>query len=236
MNIPQPKVDVAMNFGEHLVPIMVGVQKGPSIELSRYAGVGFYVKVNGLIATCKHIVQSVGDGEWLIAQNLITGVKSIIHNIRVHPRYDFAIAAIDHIGSTPVPTFYTGEQLLGLDVQALGFTANGKVGKDLNVGARMFKGSIVSHGTAGGEPGASSRVEVSFPSHKGFSGAPVMVGAQPIIAGMLFGNSESTIELYSYSEIDDSGTHIREKIHRVVELGLMHPASDIRQFMIDLGE
>jgi len=52
---------------------------------------------------------------------------------------------------------------------------------------------------------------------------------------MLYGNSESTIELYRYEEISDPASKRTESIHRLVEFGLAHSAMDIRRFLKEMN-
>jgi len=99
-----------------------------------------------------------------------------------------------------------------------------------------MKGHIVRVGENSPVEHAKSICEVSFPSLAGFSGTPILSdGEQQYVAGMLYGNYESSIQLFKITGINDSGNKCNEEIHRVYEFGLAHTPSDIRQFLSDLG-
>ena len=224
-----------INFGRYLLPLLVvRLNQHGAASLLRYAGVAFYLQSDGLLATCKHIIESIGPGETLVAKNLQTGAMEMLLDIRVHAKADFALCRT----MAPTPHDYFRHLLtpvqLGAGVQALGFTAAGAEGKNLVVDARLFKGYVSRLSQNASRPDAISTLELSFPSLRGFSGAPV-IGAQEQLIGMLFSNHESTIELFKYEEVDDEKSRYRESVHRVQEFGLVQPVADIRQFSAELG-
>ena len=114
--------------------------------------------------------------------------------------------------------------------------SNGLKGQQLDLCPRFMKGHIVRVGENSPVEHAKSICEVSFPSLAGFSGTPILSdGEQQYVAGMLYGNYESSIQLFKITGINDSGNKCNEEIHRVYEFGLAHTPSDIRQFLSDLG-
>lgn len=224
-----------INFGRYLLPLLVvKLNQHGAGSLLRYAGVAFYLQSDSLLATCKHIIESVAPGETLVAKNLQTGDIEILYEIKTHPKADFALCRT----MSPAPHDYFRHLLtpvqLGTDIQALGFTAAGAEGKNLMVDARLLKGYVSRLSETATRPDARSTLELSFPSLRGFSGAPV-IDAKNQLIGMLFSNHESTIELFKYEEVDDEKSRYRESVHRVQEFGLVQPIADIRRFSTELG-
>ena len=227
----------AINFGEYVLPLSVGKRVSElEIKLLRFAGASYFLRANGLIATCGHIVDELAADEVLVAQDLVSGGKGEVAVVRRHPKYDFAVCYFHNRGSPKVLEHYPDSTLLGLDIQAFGFTADGASGRDLKILPRLFKGSIVGHGHRSTVAGARSTLELSFPALKGFSGAPLFTSDNgPQLAGMIYGNHESTIEQYAYTEIVDSDRVLTERVHKIIELGLAHTPADIRHFLTDLA-
>jgi hypothetical protein len=81
--------------------------------------------------------------------------------------------------------------------------------------------------------------ELSFPSPLGMSGAPVWCHyvdeasgeKYKGIAGVLFGSRESSIEVFKHEARDANGHVERERVLRVVELGLARRASRMVTFL-----
>lgn len=224
-----------IKFSEYVVPLLVGERTGPrNIRVERYAGVAYFLDESGLLATCRHIVQGLAPSEVLLGKCLESGALGEIRDIRPHPTLDFASCRFnDHRAPKAFPHKYES-LLLGTDVQALGFTNNGKVGENVNVSPRLMKGYVVRTAETGLKGRSRSTFEVSFPSHAGFSGTPVLEVSSGHLVGMLFGNVESSINVFSYSESTDSATTYKEKVDRILEFGVGHTASDIRVLMSQL--
>jgi hypothetical protein len=203
------------------------------INVVRYAGVAFHVEDPACIATCGHIIDSIDAGEELYGLDLLTGELKKVYDIRRHARYDFATGVFPRANAK---CFELSNSLFGpgYDVQAIGFINNGRCGKDIKVTPRLFKGHIVSMSNEPANADAKSTLEVSFPSHKGFSGTPLICLHTHAVVGMLFSNAESSIETYKYNEIKEDGKEFSEGIYRLVELGLAHPNRDLGEFIDEL--
>ena len=224
-----------MNYGEYLVPLLIGKKTGENdVQVDRYAGVAFYINKDALLVTCKHIVESVLQDEVLLGKNLITNEIDIINNIRTHQNKDFAVCQFNKNIGFKNFIFDNSIFLPGQDLQAFGFTSNGIDRENVKVDARLFKGYIVRTSVTPLTIDSNSTLEISFPSHKGFSGAPI-INEKNILIGMLFSNYQSTIEQHSFTEIDDDGKEFKESIHKVFELGVAHSNLDIKMFLTDLG-
>jgi len=203
----------------------------------RYLGVAYHINDAGNIATCAHIVRGVKDGETLVATEFYGECMTFrVNDIRCHEKYDFAVCHVSRQKYEVIPIHGKREIELGTDVLSYGFTSNGVSDGRYITMPRLFKGHIVRVHDSPILPDARSTCEISYPSHNGFSGTPVLFNApKTALAGMLFSNYESTITLHKFAEVEDSGTKFSEEIHKVVELGIAHTAFDVRCFLRDLG-
>jgi hypothetical protein len=227
-----------MNYGEYQIPLLIAKKRHEGNELhmdiNRYAGVAFFIGAEGRIATCKHIIEMVQDDEVLLGKNLITGDIDVIYNIKSHPKYDFAIGNFIKHQNYKCFELLDTKYLPGHDVRAFGFNNIGQKNKIVEVNARMLKGYVVSQSDSSNHPHALSSTELSFPSLKGFSGSPLVSEQTGKLAGMLFSNHESSIEIHSITDVEENGDKFAESIHRIVELGLAHSAKDLLTFIQDI--
>lgn len=228
-----------MQFGKSLLPLFgVDLSEGiPDDPMKiRYLGVAYHINREGYIATCSHIVASLAKNESLVGVEMHGGSFFELQDIQCHPLYDFAIARVSRKNYEVVPLCGKREIFIGDDVLSYGYTSNGIVeGRHITM-PRLFKGHIVRLHESPIVSDARSTCELSFPSHNEFSGTPVLFNKpKTSMAGMLFGNYESTITLHKNSETIEPGKIYSEEIHKVVELGIAHTAFDVRCFLRDLG-
>ena len=224
-----------VDYGKYVLPLAVAKRTAPNQgDLERFAGSAFYIDSHGTIATCSHIVGSLQQNEFLVAKELRTGTFLEVKNICCHERFDFAVGHIDannNLFFKPI----IDELAIGDDVGAVGLTLYGKIGKDVRIDARMLRGYVsrISNQLQETIRGKST-LEVSFPSLTGFSGTPITTHNGSFLAGMLYNNIESSIEVFSFSEVNENGEKYSEKIHRIIEFGAAHSLKDIRSFLVDL--
>jgi len=228
-----------MKLATHILVLMAAKKdSNHAWKAWRHVGIGFHIGCGGMIATCRHVVNSITGDECLVACEVTSSRLVLpVHDVRCHEVYDFAIGKVNRPSPVAFPTIYSGNNLyVGDDVMAFGYFCTGKVaGSDsLNLVGRLFKGHIVRiDGTV--IPNISlSTCELSFPSITGFSGTPLL-HEKDCILGMLHGNHESSIQVHQYQEFVTPTEKHAESIHRVIELGLAHTAMDIRKFLLDLG-
>lgn len=229
-----------MNYGEYQIPLLIAKKRleGSTlhIDIDRYAGVAFFIGNEGKIATCKHIVEMAQEGEVLVGKNLISGEIDVIYNIKSHSTYDFAIGNFIKHQNYKCFELDDTDYLPGHDVRAFGFNNIGQKDKVVKVNARMLKGYVVSTSDTSEHPLAHTTTELSFPSLKGFSGSPLVSEKTGKLAGMLFSNHESSIEVHSFTDVEDNGDKFAESIYRIVELGLAHSARDLIKFIRETEE
>lgn len=202
-----------IEFNEYLIPLVIGKPVGNGFHADRYAGIGFFIGKD-LIATCKHVVEMVNEGEMLVGLDRVVDSSFEVIDIRCHPIYDFAIGTFPLGKHHKKFTLTPQKHFLGADVQAFGYTADCKDGDTVRIDARLFKGHIVRTSATPIRPDARSILEVSFASHKGFSGAP-LVGVENALVGMLFTNLDSYVEHYKILDVDDGKILHKETAYRV---------------------
>lgn len=229
-----------VNAADYILPLVVGkrVSDNSFKELDRFAGTGFYIGADGLVATCSHITASIKSDELLMAYDIHQKKFFDLTELNCHPLMDFAIARIGVKNNKSLKLLNTKKRpiVLGTNVSSFGYINAGRVGSDLRLEDKYFKGYI---SFIGNKPDSSMKCrtvcELSFPSLTGFSGAPVFWGDKGILTGMLYGNRETNIEVFSHSEVEDNGKSFRKKIFRTMEFGLMHTVDDIKSFSEDIG-
>lgn len=229
-----------MQFGKSLLPLFgMDLSEGVPVDPMkiRYLGVSYHINREGYIATCSHIVKSLAKNESLVGID-IYGESDFfeLQDIHCHPLYDFAVARVFRKNYEAVPLCGKREIFIGDDILSYGFTSNGVAGGKHVSTPRIFKGHIVRLHHSPIVSAARSTCELSFPSHNGFSGTPVLFNRpKTSMAGMLFSNYESTITLHKSVETIEPGKFYSEEIYKVVELGIAHTAFDVRHFLRDLG-
>ena len=225
-----------LDYAKYIVPLVIATDDGSGkSRIIRYAGVAFFLRQKGWIATCKHVVRECGINEMLLAKNLLTGEYARIYDAHTTANQDFAACRISESWDHEFLPLCSTSQTLGADVQVLGFTNRGLSENNLIIEARLVKGYISQQSGIPTTSDSISTLEFSFPSLKGFSGSPVISVLTHEVVGMLFTNHEVSIELFKFSEVQDNHKIYEESVHRVIEYGLAHSANDIRQFLKQLN-
>jgi hypothetical protein len=211
---------------------------GQPVGPARHLGMAFFIGSNGEIATCKHVIQSIKSGEMFLANSISRDQKSsFVFNIKTHRKYDFATAQVDWKDTQAIPLSKAEQPYIGDDIVAFGATSFGVIAGEIQIHLRLFKGYIVRTHHTPILSDAKSTCEVSFPSLSGFSGTPLISqGKEESVAGMLFSNYESTIQIHKNISIKDDGNEYSEEIHKVIELGVAHKAKDIQEFIQDMED
>lgn len=208
-------------------------------ELSGFLGSATII--NGRVCTCKHVVEAVDfSKEVILTAWDHQEMWAMFTNAIVHPKYDFAILEPRH----PLPfaslPLYEDPLPTGARVYTVGFHDDGVIptigeGKNFQVASRTFYGNVVRIWETQSNK-SPSICEISFPTHSGFSGAPLVDRTFRAIFGMVYGNLEQSIQLYSKTEVLENEVQFSEIVSRIIELGLFHRAQDIKRFLAELGE
>jgi len=229
-----------ISAADYILPLVVGEKdsKKPFERLNRFAGTGFYIGANGVVATCEHVVASLKRDEMIMAYDINLKKFFKLSEINNHHEMDFSIARINVKNNKFLRLVRTEKNPieLGTNVSSFGYINAGRVGSDLRLEDKYFKGYI---SFIGKKPDSTMKCrtvcELSFPSLSGFSGAPVFFENKSALIGMLYGNRETNIEVFSHSVSENNGETITEKIFRTMEFGLMHTVNDIVIFLEELG-
>lgn len=227
-----------INSADYILPLAIGKKLTETrFKITSYAGSSFYLNSDGYIATCAHIAKSLSEDEVLIAKNLKLNTKLLVKDLVIHDTMDFAVGRIEIRNNKFLNPIKNIPLHPGLSVQSFGFVFHEKHKEDIILYPRLMRGYITSIASNPGRiRGCRSIFEISYPSLAGFSGSPVLPEAQgPLIIGMLFNNSESSVEIHSYTEVDEDGVKSSEKISRIIEFGLAHSIDDIQHFLTQLG-
>jgi len=207
-------------------------------EIDRFAGTGFYLGANGVVATCEHIVSSIDADEMIMAYDIKSHTFFQLNHVKCHPSMDFAVARIQVKNNSYFKLLSTQKRSipLGTDVSSCGYINAGRVGSALRLEDKFFKGYISFIGNRP-DPSAHCRTlcELSFPTLVGFSGAPVFYKDQNLLFGMLYGNKETRIEVASSPETAENHRASTAKKYRTMAFGLMHTIDDIISFLADMG-
>jgi hypothetical protein len=209
-----------------------------TVLVDRFIGSGFWINSEGAFLTCRHVFESLEDGQSPALGNPFGEQRDSYTPVlahRIHKDLDFGI------GFTPVektrflPPFAGGMLLPGQAVSAFGFTEWGKdeVKKSLQLDVRYLKGHLTRTSVEQQNSQSPQIVEVSFGSPSGFSGTPLLADSK--VVGMLYGNVETKLQSYSLLEVKDGPTEYREAAYRIYEYGLAHHLDDLVKFMRDCG-
>jgi hypothetical protein len=225
---------------DYILPLVIGKKnsENPFAQLNRFIGTAFYIGANGVIATCGHIASTPASDESLMVYDLNLQRFLELEMLQIHPEMDFAIArtGIKHNKYLRLVKTETHPIELGTNISSFGYINAGRVGSDLHLEDKYFKGYISFIGT---NPDTTLRCrtvcELSFPVLNGFSGAPVFFESKNSLVGMLYGNRESKIEVYSNTPVQIKGKAVTKKQPRSMALGLMHTVNDIVTFIKDMG-
>lgn len=227
-----------MDYSRVLALILSGTkQANGSAATDHFCGTGFAF-IDDWVATCKHVVE-VGETERLMVSLLNWG-PLYVEEVRCHPQADFALCKVPGLEAEPL-SFSKRELRVGTSAIVWSHYLH----RPDSIGSRFYRGYVSGINPNDALPSGKRVMELSFPCFQGTSGSPViaepsqyLVDGKPIVGaevlGMVFGNKETSIEVYSYEEIVDEVTHV-ERTCRITEYGVFHAISDCRQWAEDLG-
>lgn len=152
-----------------IVPLFVTPKNDP--EKFRFLGTGFYVDNNGYLVTCKHVTDSVDQGEILYAYQLGIKQQLQLELIKNSPKYDLSLCK--NIASPNLNEFWTfiDETYinLGSDIEVYGYVYEPLGPDEIPFRQRYFKGYITGISR---DHNFSDSFELNFPALIGMSGLP----------------------------------------------------------------
>ncbi len=212
--------------GQYVWPVLELETKGQSPTVKRYCGCSFFISEERLLVTCRHVLED-NASPYVQDRN---GFSHRIFDISCHATLDLAVARVQGI-EPGILTPLTCRLTLGGDLCAFAYLDDHMEGTAALL-PTIAKGYITTTPRTNQQcEGGFGKYAVSFPSLAGFSGAPVTMFDQPYFAGMLFGNLESEITVFSNSEVNDDGSVWREQLVRVIDQGQMIGYGEITRFV-----
>ncbi|MBM4873791.1 trypsin-like peptidase domain-containing protein [Vibrio parahaemolyticus] len=199
----------------------------------RFAGSCFFIDSEGTAITCSHIIEGLTEDEVLFSLDDESNSNVPVTVVWQHPTDDFAIIKLPVEGNK----FFNlrhDRTILGLDVMSYGFLNGGVANGEIKIDYRFMKGYVSRVDSTPELLRSQGILETSYPSLSGFSGTAVFCknGHELDLVGMLFNNSESTVEVFSFKEVSESGSvEFSESVNRIVELGVAHTTDTIVSYL-----
>lgn len=221
---------------QYLFPLFSAKLVSGSARVQRFLGCGFWLDEHGHFATCKHVLDSVAEGETLtIGQP--NGPQSDhfwpVLSSTPHPQFDVAVCRASASAVGAVLYHYEDPISLGLEVQAFGYTDGGRHGARHQVDPRLLCGHVSRFAFEPYGLPSPTLLEVSFGSPSGFSGTPLLVGSQAV--GILYSNLDSRLQAYAIEESSTGASQYREIAYRIYEYGIAHSIADLQPFFAQCG-
>lgn len=214
---------------DYLRPLVAWKREKDRYSTGRFAGSCFFIDAEGTAVTCSHIIEGLTEDEHLFSFDEKTKQNLPVQVLWKHNTDDFAIIKLPVNGNKSFILRHH-RTILGLDVMSYGFLNDGLQGGSININYRFMKGYVSRVDNKPKNIRSRAVLETSYPSLAGFSGTAVFClnGDDLDLVGMLFQNFESTIEVFSFQEIDEFGeVKLKESVNRIVELGLAHTTDTI---------
>jgi len=192
----------------------------------RFLGTCFFIDNKGTAITCAHIIEDLKENEELFSYDIEKKENIKVNIIYTHDTDDFALCSMP-VNNNKFLVLKYKQVVLGRDVMSYGFLNGGIIDQTIKVDYRVMKGHI-SRINGECKPSFRSKqlLETSYPSLSGFSGAPVFDEKTLEVYGMLFGNIESSIEVFSFTDVSANEPY-KESVHRIIELGVAHTSDTL---------
>ena len=197
----------------------------------RFAGSCFFIDAKGTAVTCSHIIEGLAKDEVLFSFDKNKNIP--VQVIWQHETDDFAIIKLP-VTDTKFFNLRHDRTILGLDIMSYGFLNGGLKNGSIKIDYRFMKGYVSRSDSSPESIRSRGVLETSYPSLSGFSGTAVFCnnGEELDLVGMLFQNVESSVEVFAFKEISESGkVEFRESVNRIVELGLAHTTDTIVSYL-----
>jgi Trypsin-like peptidase domain len=173
-----------------------GTQAGIKYSL---LGTAFYAGEEGESLTAAHVLQGIA----LEPDDSVEGVfppfdgstNRRVVDFRLSNRYDVAVGRTDDTGPTHGLTLAEEDHPINLDVLTVEFSGTRSFEDSQGRRGMMFKpyfrkGHIICRSESDWPNPGTSTLELSFPTLRGASGAPVVVDSVGVVAGMIIANVE----------------------------------------------
>lgn len=207
-------------------PLMFGKRTGNNIQIERFIGTS--TLVDGKLFICKHYInqKELNNNGYLVVQVVHEKENWIPKEVWLHPKYDIGYILLDKKLPNNQFSFSRHEVYYGKPVETIGYVLDPTEHSAKNLDVICLVGNIVKLSKSSSTE-SPHICEVSFTSINGMSGSPLIYSGTKEIAGILYGNGESHITVYSSMVYEEKEFKYSEKTNRIIERGLFHSSNDI---------
>lgn len=215
-------------------------------EAPRFLGTSFVVSADGGLLTCRHVAESIRDGEHLAVLHVDNAGERreslIIPEEVLFPDDDGLDLAYLPKAANVIKSrvaWPLGEQswiLMSIEAHTFGYTAGGN---PFPVEVGYHSGSVVARRNSDPNLGGFPSLVLSFPVLEGMSGSPLLSAESPNLSrrviGICCGNESHRIVAREVVSTEIDGREVREQVQRLVEQGLALPLWTILDFLQEIG-
>lgn len=219
---------------------------GGSSEKPRFLGTSFLIDHEGGLLTCRHVAESVQDGEQLAVLHFDNRGEArqaliLVDEVLFSADRDLDLAYLPRAAGVIENrvTWPLADQswvLMGIGAHAFGYTARGN---PFPIEIGFHSGSVVVRRNSDPNLGHYPSVVVDFSVLEGMSGSPLASADSPDlnrrIIGICCGNESHRIVAREVVSTEIDGTEVREQVQRLVEQGLALPIWIISEFLQEMG-
>ena len=231
---------------DYIVPVVRFDEDGQGVAVKKHFGTGFFINSQGVFVTACHVIKNCeadiaanGGHLGLVIRKTNNERRYLgdIIDVTCHaPPYDVAVGVADKPSKADFLLGDESKVWMWDDVYTAGYPLT-----STHVDANRFiftprghKGQVLRKLPAGHflmHPHPDV-IEISFSITKGLSGAPLVLRDQRdadgnllsyfTLIGVCVGNQPSETVDFSYTDVTDDGTQLRETTKRIEEYGIVH--------------
>jgi hypothetical protein len=220
---------------------------GGESEKPRFLGTSFLIHADGGLLTCRHVAESVSEGERLAVLHFDNSrgprktALIVVDEILYPADEKLDLAYIPGAASVIESRVFwpVGDQswiLMGIEAHTFGYTARGN---PFPVEIGYHSGSVVVRRHSDPNLGGYPSIALSFSVLEGMSGSPLLSADSPDlgrqIIGICCGNESHRIIAREVVSTEIDGREVREQVQRLVEQGLALPLWTIFDFLREIG-
>lgn len=215
-----------MEETQFLEDIIVPILAIPEIDRNkfRFLGSGFFIDKNGYFVTCRHVTNSIREGENLYIYQLGRRQQLRLEVVRNSQKYDLSLCKSEPPGVKDFLSFFDESYTnIGSDVEVYGYVYEPTGPNEVPFRQRYLKGYITGLPRDGYY---NDSFELNFPVLFGMSGSPLMCHLsfegenvlQGGIIGCAYGSRESKIVKHAVVKSEDYEEHVS----KIIELGMAY--------------
>ena len=231
---------MAFDMNKYVFPLALG--RAGTSKVTAFLGTGFFVKMNGVFLTAKHIFDfsPKADLEFVASLKVGDGRMNFHHHkvskIINHPSLDISICQIEGMTNNEYVRISEDEPCMGTIVSSFGYGDTQKENDFIQLHGRLFQGVVAAVRDNYEWRGITTpSYELPFPILNGASGSPIFGEGDPLtVIGLAYGNHKSKVyseEEEEITEVIASGTKTITKniFNEFKTFGLAHKVQTIRE-------